>query len=439
MDSSTNTLDDAKFSSICSQIDEVITKMGFLGTHSTPRRKPTLDPDEHSFNTTLTPDKNRYEAIQSSEEDEDDGFTTVTRKRATETSKIGTHRIYTEEECKEFSKLYNDWFQCYTGKFPGFIITPESQPYISSFEACLELHHALITLFDERPSWVDPFGGSGLDTCAAMFGMNLRSVHVSEFYHTHDKEEAVTQYVTMEENIHRLLQDFPQLDSTKNTSATKVFMYNKKSEDFLRHLPINLKIDILYLDPNWYKGGPQNETERSPAEMVNYLRYHVIKPLKETNRLPKCIVLKTRWLSEVLWPFIKVLTPDYHPRYSIEATPFRTRIDENSFLNEGEVRGRFHWAVIIHDELKTIHWHKSQVYKDIFIHRKDVYIDEADLIGPGIPLYSGRTRYPQPSSKTEPGPGVIHVRPPPRVKKTGDFKKKVKELSKYKRGRNPRP
>lgn len=387
---------------------------GKRGKDPTQNSFRALDSDEDEDETQEQEDEEKVQEQEASDEDEDHGgFTEVVRKRKGASNTIGPHRIYSEEECREFSEMYNLWFKALTGKDLGFIITPSSQPYVSSFEACMLRDHVLSTLFDSRPNWIDPFGGSGGDTCAALFNLHPEKVFICEYMYTEDTGVKTREFQAMEHNINNMCREFDVLNDARNPSAPQVFMVNKKCEDFLRELDPEILIDILYLDPNWFKGGPLQETERSPKEMVTYLNYHVIKPLSGRKNQPKCIVFKTRWLSQVLWPFMKILTPDYHPLYSIEATPFRQKIDEKKFKEEGEVRGRFHWVVIVHNELKTLHWAKSEVYKDLFINRKDVFIEEADLIQPRIPAYAGIVPLPKKSKRTS-GEGLIHLRPPKR-------------------------
>ena len=413
--------DHVPFHVACARIDDTIRRMERLGVKtfngnpkpkSDKNRFSVLDSESDSPIQEEGADKIEQDAF---DDDEDHGeFTPVVRKRKNDSNTIGPHRVYTREECQVFSGLYNLWFKCLTGKDIGFVITPSSQPYVSAFEACMLLHHVLATLFDQRPNWVDPFGGSGGDTCAALFNLFPRHVFISEYDFSRGEGSKSEEFLAMENNINGMRRAFDILNPDVNPEAPSVHTYNQKSEDFLRELDPDLHIDILYLDPNWYKGGPLQETERSPKEMVSYLKYHIMRPLEGRKHPPKCIVLKTRWLSQVLWPFMKILTPDYHPMYSIEATPFREKIDEQKFKEEGEIRGRFHWAVIVHNELKTLHWAKSDVYQDLFLKRKDVFIEESDLISPRIPAYTGLIPYPKRSKRTS-GEGLIHIHPPKRV------------------------
>lgn len=433
--------DSATFCTACACVDDTMRKMQTLGVktyNGNPKRDPRLNP----FSTLKSDDEDDDEDVRKREDDErgaDDDivdyeekhgkFEEVVRRRKTETSHIGAHRIYSKEECAIFSEMYNLWFKCYTGKDLDFVISPASQPFVSAFEACMVRDYLLATLFDERPTWVDPFGGSGSDSAAALFNLYPKAVYMTEYTHGSKPGDKVEDFGDMKRNIDKMCMLFDELNPAKNPAAPKVHMFNKESEHFLRDLPLDIIIDILYIDPNWYMGGPLGETERSPQQMMTYLNYHVIKPLKERGTLPKCIVFKTRWLTDVLIHFVKLLTDDYHPMYSIEATPYRTKIDEKKFEEEGEVRGRFHWAVIVHNELKTVHWKKSDVYTKLFTDREDVYIDEEDLIRPRRPAYAGFMPFPKQSSRTS-GGGLIHVHPPQREK--GVYAKKTGRMSRFK-------
>lgn len=428
------------YNETCARINETLLRMERLGV-KTFNGNSNPNPDRNKF-AALDSDEEEKEEKESemetrieegeTEEDESGEFTTVVRKRKQDTNTIGPHRVYTEEECKVFSSLYNSWFECLTGENIGFIITPSSQPYVSAFESCMLRDHILATLFDSRPNWVDPMGGSGGDTAAALFNLYPKTALICEYAYTADAEVKSREYEALQNNIENMRRTFDVLNPEKNPDAPIVHMYNKKCEDFLRELDPNFHIDILYLDPNWYKGGALQETERSPSEMVSYLKYHVLRPLEGRKHPPKCIVFKTRWLSQVLWPFMKILTPDYHPMYSIEVTPFRKHVDEKAFQEEGEVRGRFHWAVIVHNELKTIHYEKSEVYRDIFLERRDVFIEKKDVISPIIPTYAGLVPLPKKSKRTS-GEGLIHIRPPKRVKRPStDPVRKGSSMSRFK-------
>lgn len=418
--------DHGTYQQTCARIAETIRRMEQLGAVKTFNGNPKPDPRRNMFAELDSDDDERNEQEskrgRSDAEDEegreshedDTEFTTVVRKRKQDSNTIGPHRVYTEEECRVFSALYNLWFKCLTGKDLGFIITPSSQPYVSAFESCMLRDHVLATLFDARPVWVDPMGGSGGDTAAALFNLYPRAVFICEYVYTDDSGVRSREFQALGNNINNMRDCFDVLNPKKNPEAPIVHMSDKKCEDFLRELDPDLHIDILYLDPNWYKGGPLQETERSPSEMVSYLKHHVIRPLEGRKNPPKCIVFKTRWLSQVLWPFMKLLTPDYHPMYSIEVTPFRQKVDEKKFEDEGEVRGRFHWVIIVHNELKTLHYKKSEVYKDLFMDRKEVFIEKTDLISPTMPAYAGFIPFPKRSRRTS-GEGLIHIKPPPRV------------------------
>ncbi len=348
------------------------------------------------------------------EENENEGYwTRVAKKRArNERSKIAPHRLYTQEECDVFAKLVSAWFMYYTGKQWDFVITPESQPYISPFDACLDRERVVSTLFNYRPNWIECFGGSGLDTAAAMFGCYPKHVYISEWFNGDAKEEQ-KQFRIMKENLTKFCNLFDEFDQN-NPESPQLHMYNLPSTDFLAQIPAKISIDILYLDPNWFIGGPNNERQRSPEELMTHIQYHAIRPLTKMGRYPQCVILKTRWPAELVWKFAKkYVGEDYYPKYSIEATPYRTHVDEQAAYEEGEVQGRFYWAIIVHGDLETLHWRKSEAYKKIFITRESFYVEKKYLVSPQIPAYSDSVKRPPVSTRTS-GDDLIHIVPPAR-------------------------
>lgn len=362
---------------------------------------------------------NRFAALdpENDEAEPNDEWTTVkNRHHKGEKGKIAPHRLYSNDQCKIFSALFSDWFLYYTGKYWEFTITPQSQPYVSSFEACLDLHQVLRTLFNYRPNWVDCFGGSGGDTCAAMFGLYPKKVYISEWFDSsRDLNSDKKQFDVMEQNIDNFVKLFDVLNKDVDPKAPEIFKENKDSREFLKN--IDDVIDILYLDPNWFMGGGGEQTERDPESLMKHLREFAIAPLYKKGRMPTCIVLKTRWTAELVWKFAKdYVGAKFYPKYTVEATPFRRNVDEAKALINGEVKGRFFWSVLVSQEPKTIHWRKSDAYDRIFNDRKDFYVRKDTLVEPIVPSYAEGTRTPDISYVPYRDEDQIHIKVPPRKK-----------------------
>lgn len=316
---------------------------------------------------------------------------------------------YSQKQCRMFSAMYNAYFKVLTGKDLNFVITPSSQPFVSAFEACIERDQLLATLFNERPVIVDPMGGSGSDTISMLFNLYPKLIITCEWVYIDDKEDTTgrdAEYNTLKRNIENMRRLFPEF---QDADAPEIRNENMDCKIFLEGLDLHFNIDILYLDPNWANGW--SKSERTPTEMISYLKESVFDPLNKRKIEPKCIIFKTRWGHENLRALMKELSPNYHPMYSIEATPFREKVDEVKFEETGEVHGRFHWVVIVHNELKTIHWKRSQVYMDLLRNGKDVTVAKADFIRPHIPLYSNNIRIPRKRERSDNAETITVIAP----------------------------
>lgn len=315
----------------------------------------------------------------------DDGFSTIVREGKVKRKVIPR----TREECERFSALFNNYVMAVYGKRINFIITPSSQPYVSALEACMERDHVLVTLFEKRPKIVDVYGGSGSDAFALLLNTYPR-LYIACDHCTPGNETQEEEWTALRHNLDEVRLAFKELqpysDGVK-TDAPIVETIMKDAKEFLMELPMESSIDILYLDPSWNIGN-NSKYELDPRGLVAYLDHNVIVPLKERNIQPKCIVFKTRWASTILMPFMNLLNTDYHSMYSIEATPFREYVDEERFKKTGEIEGRFHWIIIVHNELKNIVWQKSKLFMDVVRRGARVIIRKKDLLHPYIPEYA---------------------------------------------------
>lgn len=415
---------DSKWGKTCHRIEQEMSFLKGLGAKTKPpsshnrfaSMQQESDKEEESEGSSYEKEEAKDDPDES--QDHSDFQTVAPKRRKAETKRISLWRSYTEEECQVFSDMYNAYFEALTGEKLGFVISPASQPYVSVFEACMERDFLLSTLFNKRPVIVDPMGGCGSDSCAMMFNLYPESLWVCEYIDTMNERRQASEYSLLTNNMTNMISRFPELDPQITPGAPVLHMRNMDCREFLSGLPQNFHVDILYLDPNWIKGGPEDESERTPEEMVDYIKEFVIDPMTARGIYPKCIVYKTRYLAEVLWPVMQILSPDYHPMYSIEAQPFRSKVDEQQFQQKGAVKGRFHWVVIVHNELRTEHWHKSQVYKDLLMNGKDVLILKKDRIGPNHPMYTARYRKPVESDIRDDEEETFLVKAPKRLKRT---------------------
>lgn len=297
--------------------------------------------------------------------------------------------------CDYFSSVYNKYFKVYTGKELGFIITPQSQPYVSTLEACLRRDRLLATLFDERPVVVDPFGGSGSDICMMLFNLYPKEIYCSDAVFGQDVRVRQKEGGIMQHNYENMMMLFEELKHGVHGMKPPVIHtpVMQESIQFIRSLPENLHVDILNLDPCWSRPGQKYEMD--PTQMASYLKANVFTPLKERNITPKCILLKTRWAADHLENIMGVLPGQYFADYSVEATPFKDFISEIVHKNDRrEAKGRFHWTILVHHQLKNIVWHQSEAYKRLVKQHKSVTVLLSSLVRPNIPLYANRIPFP---------------------------------------------
>lgn len=320
-------------------------------------------------------------------EPDDDGWSTVV-KESTIKVKRG---LATEEQCREFSAVYNRYFKAVYGKEIDFIITPLSQPYVSVLEACMERDRVLRPLFDERPVIFDPMGGCGGDAVAMLTGLYpSKYILCDHFNVAEDLQER--EWNALNHNLRNLRNAFDELrppPEGETNDAPVVITTMMDCSEYIMQMPIGTRVDLLNLDPNWSISA-KSKYELTPEGLIHYINSKVLAPLKAREIQPKCIVFKTRWASTILEPFMRLLTKDYHCTYSVEATPFREQVDEVRNRLAGEVEGRFHWMVIVHDALKQVVWRKSKLYMDVVRRKRSVIVKKKDLLHPKTPLYADR-------------------------------------------------
>ena len=263
-----------------------------------------------------------------------------------------------------------------SGKKLNFVITPVSQPYVSSFEACIARDHLLSTLFSHRPIFCDALCGSGADACSVLYNLFPEKVLLCEYAQTHDGRVLEEEYKTMEANVNNMKLLFSELHGD---DAPEIISKNMNCIDFILEMKEGTRIDIMYLDPNWAKYGAKYE--RTPEEMAEHLKI-----------VPRCFVYKTRWGATTLLPALKKISKGYHAMYSIRATPFRDEINKQELEENHAAVGVFHWVVIVHDALENVSWVRSKAYDDLKA-GKDVKIPRSDFMRPFKPLYATNPRF----------------------------------------------
>jgi hypothetical protein len=355
---------------------------------------------------------NRFDALRdgSSEDEDEGGWKTVEkpkgkRKSAEEETRIKVvRRIISKEECKYRSELFEAYLQALTGKEVPVVITSDSAPFVSQFEACMARDRLLAPLFDRRPTIVDPMCGSGLDACAFLFDLFPEAIYINDSKVTYEAKVMKRSYGVMELNVNNMRGAFDVLiNDSRHVKAPYVDFASLPCADYIRTLSRGMLVHILYLDPPWALPGA--DYEMTAEELAGYLDDNVFRPLAEMEIVPRCIVFKTRWDAGFTHHVMEKLNAgkkrvEYHAEYSVQATPYRPEppkehdTDDTKKEPWKEVKGTFHWAVIVHSELKEVAWHRTQAYNRLFKEHKDVIVLKKNLIDPNIPLYASQLKEP---------------------------------------------
>jgi hypothetical protein len=407
---SVETTDD-EYQAVCARIDSALSSLERVNCARLHSALSSLERVKLGVDTS----GNRFDTLAEEDEDEEEEEGEQDFTRPGKSSIDVAKRKRTPEECRFFSDKFNAYFQMRTGKKWEFVITPESAWYVSAFEANIKLCKVLMTLFDERPTIVDAFGGSGGDLAGFMFNLYPKEVFVSDSMFVHDPVVLSREGGIMEHNLRNMINMFHELNAVGPTGeAAPVFHAPRKlnSVDFMRSLPRGLNLHILYLDPIWSMPGETKEMDVD--QLVGFLKQNVFDPMVSMEITPRCIVLKTRWRAKHLRKLLNVLGEDYYADYSVQAEPFRESQDPRGELLEK--KGTFHWVVILHNALKPVEWEKSEGYKRLMIEGKDVIVRRKDFIRPNIPLYANRLKLGE-IVEHEDGDNTLTIRAPKRPRR----------------------
>ena len=372
-------------------------------TRSGKVTRPHSHADKESRKGGAWSDDEDEQAKEDSGENGEGNWEEVTYEKHSSVKAVTSLR--SREYCDYVSKLYDVYFKGSTGKNLNPVITPESQPYVSMFEACMKLHSLLAALFDERPVAVDPFGGSGLDMAAMIFNLFPKEVFINDSTWIYDKRVLAHDGGVIANNLKHMVALFSELsEGVDGQLPPKIHPPQKMdAHDFIMQMEVGMVIHILYLDPCWSL--PGEKYEMSAREMANYLKANVFIPLQMRRITPRCIVLKTRWGVDHLEEVKQVLGSEYSADYCLEATPFRDIVEQEGGGILKEAKGRYRWAVFVHHSLKSVVWHQSKAYRRIFRESKaamasgkkkrELRVWKRNFIRPNIPLYAERIKPPE--------------------------------------------
>jgi hypothetical protein len=369
-----------------------------------------------------------------------------------------------EEKATEFSQKYNCYFKALTGKDLDFIITPTSQPYLSMLEPCRHRDRILMTMFEKRPVIWDLMGGSGSDTIAFMLDLDPESVVIVE-QGMGSTEEKSRESKALDHNIQsfcRCFEDFrdaltPSAPGLDDARIRIKHMTAKKFIQQANHNPIDpktdkrapLRVNMAYLDPSWDKAydpdeipaegydPSQGEFEISPSQLFGYLDRHVWQPMKQNNIEVDVYVMKTRWEWSRVSAELEALNSDYIAVYSIQAIPFAFHLEKDVHSKYGEMKGQFHYMVLMHKKYRNIPDERSKWYMDLIRRGKKVYVDERTIVHPFKPRYADHLRFP--TVYSSPHDHCFEVTPPDYDQNQPTGNRRVPPPSRAPRPNPPRP
>ena len=386
---------DEDYRSVCARIQQgLVSRIGARGANPYDALNDGDEDDSEKEEQAPAGDE------EPSPDADDDGFETVQPRQRKADKPPEEHRVRvnrhkaSERKCAYLSELFNAYFELLTGVNPQFTITPESQPFISQFEACMRRDRLLVSLFSERPTLADAFGGSGADSFAYIFNTFPRWILMNDSQAVHHRDVRRLPGGFMQRNCTNLQAHFKELAQGVNGLPPPILTPSiLDCRTFMMSLEMGMKLDILNLDPPWAKHGA--EFEMTAEELAEYLEYEVFAPMRERRIVPRCIVLKIRWDAGFLQHIMNKLGEEYHAEYSVQATPFHVQAKvQDGEQGWKEVKGTFHWVIMVHSELKDIQWHRTKAYDQLFLKHKDVIVLKENFIGPNIPNYASKLKGP---------------------------------------------
>lgn len=383
--------------------------------------------------------------------------------------RIRKRQLVTEETAKLLSEKYNAYFYALTGKQLDFVITPTAQPYLSMLEACRHRDQILQTLFEKRPKIWELMGGSGGDAIAFMLDLDPEELVIVE-YGIGDQGEKTREKKALVHNIHSFCECFDEYRGAFDPEdpgkvGNRVRVEYMTAKNFIEKAnPVNrttrtrapMHINMVYLDPSWDKAFYQaiegedrakyestdrvkeleeehNETynpneveeyESKPEDLFHYLEEQVWEPMKRNNITVDVYVLKTRWEWSSVSRQLEKVNSDYYVPYSIQAIPFQEHINRQQPGLYGEIKGQFHWIVMVHKKYRSIKDERHEWYMDLIRRGQKIYVDGSSVVKPFHPRYADHLLFPKVYQK--PTPGCFEVTPP-------DYHEKAQRAGKSRR------
>jgi len=318
---------------------------------------------------------------------------------------------YSATQVRIFQEKYNRYFYALTGKHIDFKITPSSQRYLSMLEACRIRDKVIMTLFEERPIVWDLMGGSGSDSIAFLFDLNPQKLIIVETANGGDSADSQREeFNILEHNMRNFKDKFPELQSIPHfclKTECKTFITSPEFEKYR-----DSRVHLVYLDPSWDYDDevPNSRFELTPGKLFKNLERTVWTPMRNANIKVDCYILKTRWSWSKVSQYLEGLSSDYHAVYSIKAQPFRDHIDPSQVGEFGDVKGVYHYMVLVHSDYKELVAQRSEWYMDLIRKGKRVYVDKRTVARPFQPRYTDNLVFPRTYEK--PNQYTFTVTPP---------------------------
>jgi hypothetical protein len=365
--------------------------------------------------------------------EDDDGFTTVpsrskkgpkhtpvppkksTHKRNPGNRLIPKRSEYNPEDVERFTESYKKYHYGMTGRWlSGFKLTPATHKYVTMMPHARRRNQILATLFDSRPKFWDLFGGSGADAISAMMDLDPEEIvccnkSVPEsVVNGPEYEQSLQEMAVLNGNIASFLKAYPELRGDRGDPtnggirqdgqpATRVKCKHTHAHTFIYSCPEGTEVDVVYLDPSWddeQKPGSKDERkyEMQPKELFDHLEENIWGPIRSRKIKVGVYVIKTRWNWLKVQEYLPQVNNDYIAMYSVRAQPFRTRLDE--FGQYGEVKGVYHFMILVHKQYKTVNAPNGQLYWDIVRNGVPVYVKRDTVIKVHKPEYSNQLSTP---------------------------------------------
>ncbi len=273
----------------------------------------------------------------------------------------GDYRI-TKALLEKAIKIYNKYWYDITGVNFGFKFGIDQYKFVTPAEFALKRNLLMRRMIGvDRPSVIEPFAGSGLDTVTMMDNLKPYMMYCcdsvgmeegrNDFVYASEIRmgsgarlegmddgpkkrggrgiSAMNPFDYLPQNVKKMQ------DSAPGTKRTQVVLFNMTAKQFFRVAkgstfkdvsgePKAFHADVLYLDPPWTLPGMSRES--TADELVDYLDDEVIKPMLHEDIRPKLICVKTRFDWEEMRRVMGSV-PGYLHEYTIEGTPFRSKIN----------------------------------------------------------------------------------------------------------------